>query len=73
VLTSGHHGGGPRDAGSPEGVEYQREVASAQARWLALSTDSKQVFARKSSEYIQFDEPAVVIEAIREVYDAARR
>ena len=73
VLTSGHHGGGPRDAASPEGLEYQRQVASAQARWLALSTDSKQVFARRSSEYIQLDEPAVVVQAIREVFDAASR
>lgn len=73
VLTSGHHGGGPRDADSPEGREYQRLVAAAQARWLALSTDSKQVFARKSSEYIQLDEPATVLDAVREVYDAAKR
>ena len=73
VLTSGQHGGGPRDADSPEGREYQRQVAAAQARWLALSSDSKQVFARKSSEYIQLDEPSTVLEAIREVYDAARR
>jgi hypothetical protein len=73
VLSSGHHGGGPRDADSPEGREYQRLVAAAQARWLALSTDSKQVFATKSSEYIQFDEPAVVVDAIREVHDAVKR
>ncbi|HXF79389.1 MAG TPA: alpha/beta hydrolase [Usitatibacter sp.] len=73
VLTSGQHGGGPRDAASPEGQEYQRQVAAAQARWLALSSDSKQVFARKSSEYIQLDEPSTVLDAIREVFDAARR
>jgi len=48
-------------------------VAAAQARWLALSSDSKQVFARKSSEYIQLDEPSTVLDAIREVFDAARR
>ena len=73
VLSSGHHGGGPRDAGSPEGREYQRLVSQAQSKWLRLSTDSKQVFAAQSSEYIQLDEPATVLDAIREVYDAVRR
>ena len=45
----------------------------AQARWLALSANARQIFARHSSEYIQFDEPATLINAVREVYDQARR
>jgi pimeloyl-ACP methyl ester carboxylesterase len=73
VLSSGHHGGGPRDSKTPEGREYQRLVSKAQADWLELSTDGKQVFATGSSEYIQLDEPDVVIGAIREVYEAVRR
>ena len=44
-----------------------------QARWLALSSNSKQIFARNSSEYIQFDEPETVINAIREVYDQTKK
>jgi len=44
-----------------------------QARWLAVSSNSKQVFARNSSEYIQFDEPETLINAVREVYDAASK
>jgi hypothetical protein len=31
------------------------------------------VFAHGSSEYIQLDEPDIVIGAIREVYEAVRR
>jgi pimeloyl-ACP methyl ester carboxylesterase len=72
VLTSGNHGVGhlerkPPD--TPEHLKYEQETTLAQARWLALSSNSKQIFARNSSEYIQFDEPETVIKAIREVYD----
>jgi hypothetical protein len=73
VLSSGRHGGGPSDPDSPEGREYQRLVSKAQADWLELTTNGKQVFAHGSSEYIQLDEPDLVVEAIREVYEAARR
>jgi pimeloyl-ACP methyl ester carboxylesterase len=76
VLTSGNHGVGhlerkPPD--TPEHLKYEQETTLAQARWLELSSNAKQVFARHSSEYIQFDEPDTVINAIREVYDQTRR
>ena len=32
-------------------------------------TNAQQIFARHSSEYIQFDEPDTVISGIREVYE----
>ena len=72
VLTSGNHGVGhlerkPPD--TPEHLKYEQENTLAQARWLELSSNAKQIFARNSSEYIQFDEPETVINAIREVYD----
>jgi pimeloyl-ACP methyl ester carboxylesterase len=75
VLTSGNHGVGhlerkPPD--TPEHLKYEQETTLAQARWLGLSSNAKQIFARNSSEYIQFDEPETVINAIREVYDQAR-
>ena len=76
VLSSGNHGVGhlerkPPD--TPDHVKYEQEITLAQARWLALSSNSKQIFVRNSSEYIQFDEPETVISAIREVYDQIRR
>ena len=76
VLTSRNHGVGhlerkPPD--TPEHLKYEKETTLAQARWLALSSNSKQIFARNSSEYIQFDEPETVINAIREVYDQSKR
>src|SRR5438477_167711 len=76
VLTSGNHGVGhlerkPPD--TPEHLKYEQETTAAQARWLTLSSNSKQIFAHNSSEYIQFDEPATVISAIRDVYDQTRR
>ena len=76
VLTSGNHGVGhlerkPPD--TPEHLKYEQETTLAQARWLGLSSNAKQIFARNSSEYIQFDEPETVITTIREVYDDARK
>jgi pimeloyl-ACP methyl ester carboxylesterase len=74
VLTSSNHGIGHLD-GKPPDTEhfiYEQEVARAQATWLQLSSNAKQVFARHSSEYIQFDEPGTVTSVIREVYDQTR-
>jgi pimeloyl-ACP methyl ester carboxylesterase len=76
VLTSGNHGVGhleTKPPDTPEHLKYEQETTLAQARWLGLSSNAKQIFARNSSEYIQFDEPETVINAIREVYDQARR
>jgi hypothetical protein len=50
-------------------LKYEHEVARAQARWLELSSDAKQIFTHHSSEYIQFDEPETLINAVREIYD----
>jgi pimeloyl-ACP methyl ester carboxylesterase len=74
VLTSGNHGVGhleTKPADTPEHMRYEQQTTLAQARWLALSTNARQIFARNSSEYIQFDEPETVISAIREVYEQA--
>src|SRR5882762_8574116 len=57
---------------TPEHLKYEQETTLAQARWLGLSSNAKQIFARNSSEYIQFDEPETVINAIREVYDQTK-
>jgi pimeloyl-ACP methyl ester carboxylesterase len=76
VLTSGNHGVGhleTKPPDTPEHLKYELETTQAQARWLALSSNSKQIFARHSSEYIQFDEPETVTNAIREVYDQTER
>lgn len=75
VLTSGNHGVGHlerKPADTLQHLKYEQETTLAQARWLTLSSNSKQIFAHHSSEYIQFDEPETVINAIREVYDQAR-
>ncbi|HEY4764987.1 MAG TPA: alpha/beta hydrolase [Candidatus Sulfotelmatobacter sp.] len=76
VLTSGNHAVGhlerkPPD--TPKHLKYEQETTLAQARWLTLSSNSKQIFTHNSSEYIQFDEPETLINAVREVYDQATR
>src|SRR5207245_7051288 len=76
VLTSGNHGVGHLDKkppDTPKHLKYEQETTLAQARWLDLSSNAKQIFARNSSEYIQFDEPETVINAIREVYDQSKK
>jgi hypothetical protein len=70
VLTSGNHG---VPAGVPDRAQYEREITRAQASWLALSSNSKQIFPRSGSEYIQFDAPETVVNAIREVHDQANK
>jgi len=76
VLTSGNHAVGhleTKPPDTPKHLKYEQQITLAQARWLKLSTNARQVFAHHSSEYIQFDEPETVTNAIREVYDQARR
>jgi pimeloyl-ACP methyl ester carboxylesterase len=70
VLTTGNHGVhalDPQHPVTPEHQEYERQIALAQARWLELSSNARQIFPQHSSEYIQFDEPEAVVDAIREV------
>jgi formylglycine-generating enzyme required for sulfatase activity len=74
ILTSGNHGVGHLESkplDTPKHLKYERETTLAQARWLELSSNAKQIFTHNSSEYIQFDEPQTLINAIREVYDRA--
>jgi len=76
VLTSGNHAVGhleTKPPDTPKHLKYEQEITLAQARWLTLSSNSKQIFAHHSSEYIQFDEPETLINAFREVYDQTRR
>jgi pimeloyl-ACP methyl ester carboxylesterase len=75
VLTTGNHGVGhlpARDAQDPKHLEYEHQIALAQGRWLELSSDARQIFAPQSSEYIEFDQPDVVVSAIREVYHQSK-
>ena len=71
IITTGNHAVGALGTRptSLKHLKYEYEIALAQARWLDLSSNAKQVFTRSSSEYVQFDEPAAVIDAIREVFE----
>jgi hypothetical protein len=48
------------------------QIALAQARWLELSSNAKQIFSPQSSEYVEFDQPDAVVSAIRDVYDVGK-
>lgn len=75
ILTSGNHGVGHLDS-LPEPtikhLKYEYDRAVAQSKWLSLSTDAKQIFVANSSEYIQFDRPDAVVDAVREVVQKRR-
>ena len=76
VLTSGNHAVGHLETQRPTSLEhlkYEYDVALAQSRWLGLSSNARQIFTRHSSEYIQFDEPDVVVDAVREVCEQSRQ
>lgn len=72
VLTTGNHGvhflPAP-NAHDPKHLEYEGQIELAQARLANLSSNAKQIFVPNSSEYVQFDNPDAVVDAIREVYD----
>ena len=73
VLTSGNHGVHSLRTLSAEELKYEHEVALAQGKWLQLSSNAKLVIADHSSEYIQFDQPDLVTEAIREVLTQSKQ
>jgi pimeloyl-ACP methyl ester carboxylesterase len=76
VLSTGNHGVGsvatPR-ATSLKHLRYEYEVTLAQSRLLELSSNARQIFTKNSSEYIAFDEPDTVVDAIREVCDQSKK
>lgn len=75
ILTSGNHGVGHLDRPPEPTIEhlkYEYDRALAQSRWLTLSTNAKQIFVPGSSEYIQFDQPDAVVDAVREVVELNR-
>lgn len=74
IISTGNHGVGSlntRRAPTLEHLRYEYENALAQSRWLRLSSNSKQIFATRSSEYVQFDEPDTVVGAIRSAYESS--
>ncbi len=76
ILTTGYHAHGvfdPKRVWTADEIGYEQDIQAAQARWLGLSTNAKQMFTRRSSEYIPFDDPDFVVDAIREVYDQSRK
>ena len=55
VLSTGNHGVHFLESAHPQDAEhqkYEQEVARAQTKWLAMSSNAKQLFTDKSSEYI---------------------
>ncbi len=76
VVSTGNHGVGSITTPRPTSLRhlrYEYEVTLAQSRLLELSSNSRQIFTRNSSEYIQFDEPETAVSVIQEVFDQGRQ
>lgn len=74
VITTWHFGKPPASPASVHSwhVAFEHDSARAQGSWLRLSTNSRQVFDYSvSRQYVQLDDPPVVIKAIREVLGSA--
>ena len=72
VLSHGMKEANP--AGSTEGADQAEQAwAELQADLARRSSGGKQIIAEKSGHYIQFDQPDLVIDAIRQVVEAIRR
>ena len=76
VLTSADHFGDTESTPTAVHLRHLKSeaaIAEGQAQFLTLSSNAKQGFAYHSgAAYIQFDQPDIVLAAIREVYDANR-
>jgi pimeloyl-ACP methyl ester carboxylesterase len=75
VLSTGNHGVHALDPSrplDPKQQKYEAEVTREQAQWLKVSSNAKQLFTTKSSEYIPFDQPGFVVDAIRDVYTQSK-
>jgi pimeloyl-ACP methyl ester carboxylesterase len=61
-------------AGSSEGADLGEQAwAELQADLVRRSSSGRQIIAERSGHYIQFDQPDLVIDAIRQVVEATRR
>jgi hypothetical protein len=75
VISTRRHGLGrydPAQTFTPKQQAYQAAEAEAQARWISLSTNARQIFADRSAEYMVFDQPDLVVATIREVYEQSK-
>jgi pimeloyl-ACP methyl ester carboxylesterase len=70
VLTRGAR---PPASAGEEAEAAERVWRELQADLATRSTNARQVIAEKSGHYIQFDEPGLVIDAIRQIVDGAGR
>jgi len=57
----------------PEQTQLEQEWQKMQLELVNLSTNSRQIIATRSDHYIQLEQPALVIYAIQEIVQAARK
>lgn len=73
VLTASGPVWWPDMPGAVNPVKFRRMWLDLQQDLTKLSSNSRQVFADQSSHFIQFDQPELVITAIRRLVETARQ
>ena len=73
VLTATGPVWWPDMPGAVNPTKFRRMWLDLQTDLTKLSTNSRQVFADRSGHFIQFDQPALIIEAIRQTVETARQ
>ncbi len=63
----------PDMPGQVNQTKFRKMWLDLQQELMKLSSTSRQVFADQSSHFIQFDQPALVIDAIRQMVSTSRR
>ena len=63
----------PDMPGQVNPAKFKKMWMDLQQDLTTLSTKSRQVFAEHSSHFIQFDEPSLVAESVRQMIDLTRR
>jgi pimeloyl-ACP methyl ester carboxylesterase len=69
VLTSTTMFGKPKESLTGEEKEYDLVWKRLQSELAGLSTNSRQVIAEHSGHFIQYDQPELVIQSVKEIVD----
>ena len=70
VLSAGRWEPDPTNYSDAENQQLREVLRALQSELVALSSDSKQIIAEQSGHHIEYDQPDLVIDAIREMVTA---
>jgi pimeloyl-ACP methyl ester carboxylesterase len=72
VLSAGRFDATPL-LSDAENQQFWKEMQAQQSELADLSSDSKQIIAEESGHFVQLDQPELVIDVIREIFNAIQK